>query len=129
MPRHEREEGAVDERELGTGGVGRVLREDREQREDAHLQEHEQSGPAVLAPVQLDVQGAVDPGNPQHREDHRELREAAQGDVVRQPVRRAGDDRDVDEVVEQLQVADGSIFDDLPVRPRRRSQPALELTC
>src|SRR6185437_4035022 len=67
------------------------------------------------------------PGEPEHREDDRELEEAHERDVLREVVRRLPDDRHVDEVVEQLEVADRAVLDDRAVWPRRAEQPALEL--
>ena len=62
--------------------------------------------PPVLAAVELEVQRSVDPGDPDQGEDDGELDDAADRDVLGEVVGRLGDDGHVDEVVEQLEVAD-----------------------
>ena len=70
------EERRVHERERGPGPVGRVRGEDRQQREDSHLAEDDRARPAVFAAVQLDVQRAVRPADPDQAEHDRELERA-----------------------------------------------------
>jgi hypothetical protein len=126
-PTHHSQERRVDQGELRPGRAGGLAGEDGEQREKPHLEEHQQPRPAILAPVQLDVQRAVEPGKPEHREHNDEPDEALERDVLRQVVRGLRDHCYVREVVEQLEVADGPILQHRAVRSRRRRQPALEL--
>ena len=81
-PAGHREEHRVRDRERAAVVRRRAGGEDREKREDRHLDEHEQPRPAVLPAVQLDVQRAVGPGDPDHAEDDRELEDAPAGDVL-----------------------------------------------
>jgi len=76
--------------------------------------------------VQLQVQGAVDPTDPDQREDQGELGDAARRHVFGEVVGRLGHDGHVHEVVEQLQEADGSLRDRFAMWPRRTPQPAPE---
>src|SRR5439155_15725316 len=126
-PRLEREERGVDERERLAARARRATGEDRQQREDAHLQEDQQLRSAVLPAVELDVHRAVEPGEPEHPEYDRELGEADERDMAGELARRLRDDGHVHEVVEELEVADRAVLDDRAMWPRRAREPALEL--
>ena len=126
MPGHEREEDRVDDREGGTVVSASVGGEHREHHKDAHLDEDEGAGPSVVPPMQFDVQRAIDPGDPDDREDDRELREPADRQVLGEMVGCLADDRDVDEVVEELEEADVAVLDDVAVRAWRTPQPLFE---
>jgi hypothetical protein len=99
----------------------------RREHEDPHLEEDEGPCPAVLPPMDLQVERSVDPGEPDHREDHRELRDGAGGHVLGKVVGCLADHGDVREVVEQLEVRDDAIADRRAVGPWRPSEPAHEL--
>jgi hypothetical protein len=104
----------------GVGG------EHRQQDEDAHLDEDDAAGPSVLAAVQLQVQGSVDPGDPDQGEDDGELGQPADRDMLGQMVGRLADDGHVHQVVEQLEDADLPVGDDLPMGSWRPPKPPLE---
>ena len=72
-PRHEEEECGVDKPNGCAVAVRGSGREHCQQREDAHLDKDDVSRPTVLAAVELDVQRAVDPGEPDQAEDDGEL--------------------------------------------------------
>jgi hypothetical protein len=74
------------------------------------LDEDEEPCAAVLPTVQLDIQRAVGPGDPDHRKDDRELDDAPAGHVRGEMVGRLADDRDVDEVVEELEWGRGAVI-------------------
>ena len=124
QPGHDDEEPGVHDREGRAARPGRVGRVDREQREDGHLDEDERPGAAVLAAVELVVERPVRPRDPDDAEDDDEFEVAAQRHVTGELVRRLRDDDDIDEVVEQLEEADGALGLDLAVRPRRPPEPA-----
>ena len=77
--------------------------------------------------MELNVQRAVDPGEPDQAEDDGELDNTANRDVFRQPMRRLADDCHVGEVVEDLEEADSAVEKNRAMRPRRAREPALEL--
>jgi len=56
-----------------------------------------------------------------------ELEHAAPGDVLGESVGGAGNDHDVDQVIEELEEADRAVLDDLTVRPRRLPEALAEL--
>ena len=126
QPRQQRLERGVGEREATSAAAGRLGSEHRQQDEDAHLHEHDGACPSVLAAVQLEVEGAVDPTDPDQGEHDGELADGAKRDVVGEVVGRLRHDRHVHEVVEQLQEADGPPHDRLAMWSRRSPQPALE---
>src|SRR6202040_827761 len=103
-----------------------AAREHRQQREDAHLHKDNVPRPTVLAPVELNVQRAVDPREPDQAEDDGELDSAANRDVFRELMRRLADDSNVGEVVEDLEEADSAVEEDRAMRPRRAREPMLE---
>jgi hypothetical protein len=65
--------------------------------------------------MQLQVQGAVDPGDPDQGEDDGELGQPAGRDVLGQVVGGLADDGHIHQVVEQLQDADLPVGDGLAV--------------
>ena len=65
--------------------------------------------------MQLQVQRPVDPGDPDQGEDDGELGHPTDRDVLGQVVGRLADDGHIDQVIEQLQVADLPVGDDLAV--------------
>ena len=82
LPGHEGQERRVHQRERGTGLRRGIGREHGQPRQDGHLDEHHTPGPAVIAAVELDIERAVDPGDPDHGEDDGELADPAGGDVL-----------------------------------------------
>ena len=123
QPGHDGQECGVDERELRAVAAGRTCGEDRQQRKDADLDEDIGSRAAVVAAVQLQVQRAVDPGEPDHREHEGESGQVDGGDLGRQLASGLRDRRHVDEVVEQLDRADDAVANDVAVRPRWTPEP------
>ena len=126
QPRQQRLERGVGEREATSTVTGGLRGEHRQQDEDAHLHEHDGARPSVLAAVQLEVEGAVDPTDPDQGEHDGELADAAKRDVIGEVVGRLRHDGHVHEVVEQLQEADGPPRDRLAMWSRRAPQPAPE---
>jgi hypothetical protein len=116
----------IAERKATSALTGGLRGEDRQDHEHAHLNEHHGSRPSVPSAVQLEVQGAVGPTDPDQDEDDGELDDTAERDVVGEVVGRLGYDGHVHEVVEQLQRADGALDDRFTVRSRRTPQPASE---
>jgi hypothetical protein len=76
--------------------------------------------------VELQVQRAVDPGDPDQGEDDGELGQPAERDVLGQVVGGLADEGHIHQVVQQLQVADLPVGDDLAVGSWRPPEPALE---
>ena len=93
------QEDGVDEGEGPAAGVRGMLGEHRQQDEDAHLGKGDAAGPSVLAAMQLQVQGPVDPRDPDQGEDDGELGQPADRDVLGQVVGRLADDGHIDQVV------------------------------
>jgi hypothetical protein len=73
--------------------------EHRQQDQDAHLQEDEAARASVLAAMQLQVQRAVDPGDPDQGEDDGELGHPPGRDMLGQVVGRLANDGHIDQVV------------------------------
>ena len=71
------QEHGVGQGERGAVDAACVSREDRQDGEDGHLGEDVRAAPAVLTAVQLVVERAVDPGDPDQPEDSRELGDAS----------------------------------------------------
>ena len=126
QPRHDGQERGVHEGEGRSAAVRGVGGEHRQQRQDAHLDEDDDAGPPVVAAMELEVEGSVDPGDPDQGEDDGELGEPANRDMLGEVMGRLGDDGHVDKVVEELEEADGAAGDGLAVGPRRAPEPALE---
>jgi hypothetical protein len=76
--------------------------------------------------MQLQVQGPVDPRDPDQGEDHGELGHPADRDMLGQVVGRLADDGHIHQVVEQLQDADLPVGDDLAMGSRQPPEPPLE---
>ena len=123
LPRQQREQDAVDDGETLSVVARRSTGEDRQQREQTHLHEDVVPAAPVLAAVQLVPQRAVEPRQPDQPEHHRELEDAASGDVGCEMVGRAPDQDHVDEVVEQLEETDLAFGDDLAMASRWRAKP------
>src|SRR3954468_23276633 len=94
--------------------------------EDAHLDEDETSGTAILVAVQLQVDGTVDPRDPDQAKHDEELDHAAQRDLLGEMACRLRDDHDVDEVVEKLEERDATVQKHVAVKARGTPEPALE---
>jgi len=118
--------GRVHHGEASAAAVGGVGGEHRQQDQDAHLGKDDAAGPSVLAAMQLQVQGSVDPGDPDQGEDEGELGQPADRDMLGQVVGCLADDGHIDQVVEQLEVADLPVGDDLAVGSWRPPKPPLE---
>ncbi len=67
--------------------------------------------------VQVVIGGAVQPRQPDEAEHHCELPDLSPGNVLGQGVSGASHNYHVDEVVEQLEEADGAVLDYLAVGP------------
>jgi hypothetical protein len=119
-PGHDPEERGVDEGEAGAAVASGVTREHRQQHQDPHLEEHGAPCPAALTAMELEVERPVDPRSPNHAEDDGELGGVPGRDVFGEMVGGLADDSHVDQVVEELEEADGPIRDGLAVRPRWR---------
>jgi hypothetical protein len=76
--------------------------------------------------VELQVQGSVDPRNPNQGEDDGELGQPADRDVLGQVVGGLADDGHIHQVVEQLEEADLPVSDGLAVGSWRPPKPPLE---
>jgi hypothetical protein len=74
--------------------------------------------------VQLVVEAAVDPGDPDQREDHCKIGEAAPRQVQGQVARVLRDEHDDGEVVEELERADYALARLLAMCPWRLPQQA-----
>jgi hypothetical protein len=90
------------------------------------LQQERAAGAGVVVAVQLMVQAAVGPGDPDQREHRRELAEPGPGQVPGQPVGGLGDQHHHGQVIEQLERTDHSLARLLAVRPRRLPQVAAQ---
>ena len=123
LPREQREQHGVCDRERLPVAARRLAGEDGEQREQAHLQEDVVPAAAVLPSVQLVPQRPVEPGQPDQPEHHRELGNAPAVDVHGEVVRRTPDQHDVDQVVEQLQEADLPLVPHLTMPAWRCTEP------
>jgi hypothetical protein len=97
-----------------------------QQRQDGHLDDHQVAGSPVIAAVELDVEGPVDPRDRDHGEDDCELGDPADGHMLGEVMGRLSEDGDVDEIVEELDEADAAVWPDLATWPRRAPKPALE---
>jgi hypothetical protein len=76
--------------------------------------------------MELDVQRAVDPGEPDQAEDDGELDSTANRDVLRELMRRLADDGHVNEVIEQLEEAHSAVETNGAMRAWRPREPLLE---
>jgi hypothetical protein len=76
--------------------------------------------------VQIVIHGAVEPGEPDHAEDHRKLADTPPCQVLGQVMRRPSDDNDIHEVIEQLDEADRPVLDDIAVGTWRKPEPLPE---
>ena len=126
QPRQQGLERGVGERKATatlTGGLRGVHGEDDEH---AHLYEHDGPRPSVLAAVQLEVEGAVDPAEPDQGEHDGELADGAERDVLGEMVSRLGDHGHVHEVVEELEEADRPSDDRFTMGAGRAPEPLSE---
>ena len=98
------------------GGFAGVHRHERDQQ---HLDEHVGPRPTVVAAVQVVVQRPVQPRVPDEGEEDDEAADAGAVGMQRQGTGDLGHEHDEDEVVEQLEEADGPMLDHLAVRSRR----------
>ena len=80
----------------------------------------------VVVAVQLMMQAAVGPGDPDQREHHRELAEPGPAQVPGQRVGGLGDQHHHGQVVEQLERPDHTLARLLTVRTRRLPQGAAQ---
>jgi hypothetical protein len=76
--------------------------------------------------VEFQVQGSVDPGDPDQGEHDGEGGQPTDRDVLGQVVGCLADDGYIDQVVEQLEVADLPVGDGLAVGSWRPPEPPLE---
>ena len=76
--------------------------------------------------MQLNVERAVDPGEPDQAEDDGELNNTANRNVCCELMRRLADDGHVDEVVKEFEEADLAVELNGAMRPRRAREPLLE---
>jgi len=76
--------------------------------------------------VEILVEGAVEPGNPDHPEYDGELAEATPRDMLGERVSGPGDDHDVHQVVEELEEAHRAVFDDVAMGARWQPESGLE---
>ena len=94
--------------------------EDREQRQEQHLDEDKESRSPLFPSMELVVEGSVQPGDPGETEENGELADTPPTDVTCQVVSSSPDNDHVDEVVEQLEETDRAVFYHLTVGTRRK---------